>query len=220
MQFTVRVKNPCVDSSFLGITVADGIADKIYNVGDDTPVTEVHSAPVVTGNSVVQGLCGTDLTIEAEFDGSSIDGTSTPVKYIASTRTFSIQDETPTYINMTKDYTLRVYFTNWPQTSSQPNAAQFEQTEQITFIDTCLSPFVFDTVPQTDPTSDEYSGTIRTFTLSRFDIDPDFCADRVTYECTTVSGPASQTYDELCDGINGVNGFDGIYNSESTDGKL
>ena len=53
VQFTVRVKNPCIDSSFLGITVADGIADKTYNVGDLTPVTEVHSAPVVTGSSVV-----------------------------------------------------------------------------------------------------------------------------------------------------------------------
>jgi hypothetical protein len=83
-------------------------------VGADDPVTETHSEPVVTGTDVVKGLCGTTLTVEAEFDGASIGAASTPVSYTPLTRTFSVQDEEPTYLNMTKDYTLRIFFTDWP----------------------------------------------------------------------------------------------------------
>ena len=108
---------------------------------------------------------------------------------------------------------ITVEFSLFPQ-ATNPDAPSFSPTNDIEFIDPCISPFTFTTTSQTSPGFDKYSGNQIVFSLTPFTITPTIC--EVEYTCISV------VKDDDINAISDINCSDltSAANFELVDGKL
>lgn len=152
-------------------------------------------------------LCG-PFEFEAFFKGVAVDDTTAPVKYFGSEFKFTVFSEDLAIANTTEPFSVTAKFADWPTVTKSA-------TENINFLHPCASLFDFQPTEQIDPTDDEYSGTARAFSLTRFTVSPLVCEDTITYACTSVIGPDGEDYTaQLCAG------FDGIFDGDVDEGTL
>ena len=147
-------------------------------------------------------MCG-DLVYSVEYGAplASIDGTSSPVKYVNPAFTINSDDED--LIGEVVPYKMTVVFADYQQIT----AAKYESTNTITYKapcplvgDTDLSYTTFTAVPHTFAT-DAYTTQLISIDIdSLYTVIAEFCSDTITYECVEVTGP---------DGLGGTKTFTG-----------
>ena len=130
---------------------------------------------------ITHTLCGA-ITYAGEFNGKPVDGD--PLAYDATTRIFTADSDDQNLIGNTYDYSVVATLTTFPP-SMFSTVTTVTGTGDITFVDPCLSPFTFVSTIQTDPASDNYSGSAITFGLTEFTITPDYCT--ISYSCKGVA---------------------------------
>ena len=72
-------------------------------------------------------------------------------------------------------------------------APRAQETGDITYVDPCKADFTLTGEDQTNPASDEYSGTAVNVPITAYTVVPAFCD--VTYSCAGVTGPTGSTVD-------------------------
>ena len=148
-----------------------------------------HAEYLVNTVPITHTLCGA-LTYSATYDSNPINSpTDQPLGYNPATREFTAESTDLTLDMMTKDYTVRAEFTNYPLVDYN-TVSTAEQTSTITFemFDPCdgvvLTPAA---QSPTVPAQAGYDSTDVVFTYTPYTADPVTCP--VTTNCMSVTGP-------------------------------
>lgn len=132
----------------------------------DTTIVEPFS---VSTQPTSHNLCGA-LSYTAEYDDIVIDNTDRPLSYEeTAVETFSLQSDDYSNVNTTHTYSLTATFADW---SSSPGVSVEEVSGNIIYNDPCLTLTTFEATTQADIPNDEYSGTIYTWTVTDFNVQP------------------------------------------------
>jgi len=177
--FDLTISNPCIDPDYVTIT-APTIADISYIIAEGPIIFTAHDPFTIVTVPITHTLCG-DIAYEGMFDGTAVDGDT--LSYFTGILSFTAASEDRDLIGNTFDYSVVATLATYPP-SVYPTVTTETGTGDITFVDPCLNPFTFVSTTQTDPASDNYSGSAITFGLTEFTITPDYCT--ISYSCLSV----------------------------------
>ena len=134
--FNIRVKNPCIDGSYLSLSsVALPAAESYVLYSPEHKFT--HSNFDIVSNFTAS-LCG-PIKYTAYFDSSIINKLTEPMSYDVLTQQFAIYSEDLNLLD-SRQFQVQAFLQDYPTVISSI------ETSTIKFIDPCINPFSL-TVP-------------------------------------------------------------------------
>ena len=117
--FNLRIKNPCIDSSFLTVkttALPTGLFYILYAYKPSAKYEFIHDAFVIDAGPAALAICG-DLTYTVLFNSAPIGETSLPLSYHQVSRRFSIYSEDFALVGP-RTIEVKATLTNYPTVSS------------------------------------------------------------------------------------------------------
>ena len=111
--FNLRIKNPCVDSTYVQIAEAT-LTSQTYQLFDlaSTGLQWTHDAFTLNPAPKAAALCG-EFTYKATFDNQVLDETSLPMSYDDASRSFTFYSEDFSLIG-SHVFTIEAFLTSHP----------------------------------------------------------------------------------------------------------
>lgn len=205
--FNLRIKNPCIDPSFVSITESPALATQSYVLFDLDPDGLQWTESPFTLNPVplATNLCGPFEYI-ATFNSVDINDASVPLSFDSTVSQFSLYSEDFNLINGSPHtYSMKASLVNYPDVES------LEVFGSIEISDPCPSPnSVTASSSQTNPAPYFYTGLVSQveFNVAPFQVEPSVCP--FNYQCQLLSGPTTAL--DLCN-FDDSAGTKGSFNS-------
>ena len=207
VSFDLMIKNPCLDTNFVAITVPD-VLNTNYRISDPAKTTAAFPPFTYTTTPGAHQLCGDFTYTVTDSSGNTVPTASgDPITFNPTARTFTLESADASLDGTTKTYTVTASFTSYP------GATTASDNFDVDYVDPCLEPDVLATTAQQSLT-DKFTNTAQTFTLTPFAVTPARCV--ITYDCRGVTKDGAATSQLACADL----GFDGVLDQSGNDGTF
>ena len=153
-----------------------------------------HAPFIIETIPISHDFCG-DLTLTPKFNGEEIGSDDSPLSYEETSdgTGFTVYTVDHNYFNTTVPYQLAAELTLYRK-EFNPGADSKESSSVIFFDYPCTNLFLFEPTDQDDLESDKYTGDPKSFEMTKFQLEPAFCIDGITYDLTSITGPDGNEY--------------------------